>query len=449
MQVALVVAAAALVESLQGREMPERALATLIFAGGVAATILMAVAGWMSGDRRARRVAAAVGLYTGVALLLRAVDAEGGPWALGGGIAVIGVAGLLLLAVRGSADPRTDRGVAAGVLAVVTAGAFAVTVPAVVAPAPLLVAVVDTVAWSGTALAGLLLVVVGTVVDRPLARRAGLAFATLGTAHVVGILGTPQLTGVLELGAVTMFLLTAVPFLLSGVRAVGRQQELSRARLAEFEAVIASVEERDHELRNVVAGLSGAARVLADRTLGSSVDGQRLLVAAGAELARLQQMLDGPRVAGRASDVTVGPLLRDLAVIHGATGLDVRVDDVDDDLTAAIDPDVLTQILTNLLVNCGRHAPGARVWLRARGHGGTVRVEVVDDGPGLPPGGGVAVLGRGVRGPDSTGDGLGLAITSRLAEDHRGTLTLLSPGRGCTAVVRLPTAARTVQRIGA
>lgn len=451
-QMALIVVAAVLVDSLEGRETPERALGTLIFAGGVAATILMVVAAWMSGNRRARLVAAAVGVYTGAALLLRAVDVDGASWALGGGVAVVGVAGLLVLAVRGPSGSRRDRGVAAGVLAVVTVGAAAVTVLAVVAPGqappPLLVAVVRTVAWSGTALAGLLLVVVGTVVDRPLARRAGLAFATLGTAHVVGVLlGPPQLTGVLELGAVSMFLFAAVPFLVVSVRAVGRQEELSRSRLAEFEAVIASVEERDHELRNVVAGLSGAARVLTDRTLGSSVDGQRLLVAAGAELARLQQMLDGPRAA-RTGEVSVGPLLRDFALVHGATGLDVDVD-VDGELRAAIDPDALAQVLTNLLVNCARHAPGSRVTLRARAQGGQVVVEVADDGPGLPQGVADTVLRRGVRGPDSTGDGLGLAITSELVGRHGGTLALLPRTRGCTALVQLPAAVRTAQPIGA
>lgn len=445
-QLALIAAAAALIGTFEGRETSERALATLSFAAGVASTILMAVAAWMSGNRRARRIAAAVGVYTCVVLLLRTVDAGGTAWALVGSIAVTGVAGLLLLSAGSASGPRRERGVAPAVLIFIAGGAVAVGVTAVVAPGHLppavIVVVTDVVAWTATGLTGLLLVVRGVLAERPLMRRAGLAFATLAVARTAAILhGPPQLTGVLELGAVAMFLLAAAPFLASSVRAVGRQQEMSRSRLAEFEAVIASVTERDHELRNVIAGLSGAARVLTDEEVGSSADGRRLLVAAGAELARLQQMLDGPRAPSRACEVEVGPLLRDLALVHSTTGLDVSVD-VEGDPVAAIDPDALAQVLTNLLVNCARHAPGAQVWLRARVRGPQVRVEVADDGPGLPHGSADAVLRRGVRGPRSNGDGLGLAISSELVERHRGTLALISQGRGCTAVLELPTADR-------
>lgn len=442
---------ATVVETLQGRDTPERALGTLLFAAGVAATILMAVAAWMSGNRRARRVAAAVGVYTGVALLLGAVDAE---IALVASIAMLGVAGLLLLSMRGSSDRRRDRRAAAGVLVLVIGGTLAAVVTALVAPGhapPSVVAWADVVAWSATGTAGLLLVVTGTLAGRPLARRTGLAFATLGIAHVAGIIfGLPRFTGALELGAVAMLLLTAAPFLVTSVRAVGRQQEVSRTRLAEVEAMMASVAERDHELRNVVAGLSGAARVLTDEQIGSSVDGRRLLVAAGGELARLQQMLDGPRAASRASEVAVGPLLLDIALVHAATGLDVSVD-VEGDPYAAIDPDALAQVLTNLLVNCARHAPGARVRMRACIQGREVRIEVADNGPGLPAGSADAVLHRGVRGPGSTGDGLGLTISAELVERHRGRLALVSHRNGCTAVLELPMAGRVVAaaRVGA
>ncbi|MHA6785472.1 sensor histidine kinase [Pseudonocardia saturnea] len=87
--------------------------------------------------------------------------------------------------------------------------------------------------------------------------------------------------------------------------------------------------------------------------------------------------------------------------------------------------------------------------LRARAQGGQVRVEVADDGPGLPRGAADAVRRRGVRGPDSTGCGLGLAITGGIVESHRGTFALLSQGRGCTAVVLLPAAVRAVEHVGA
>lgn len=426
---------------LQGRETPERALGTLTFAGGVAATILLAVAAWISGNRRARRVAAAVGTYAGGALLLRAVglDLDGGLWAVAGNVVVLGVAGQLVLA--GRSPSVRGRGPVLEVLALVAAATVAVAVAAVLAPdhaaPPELVLSVSLGAWVAAGIAGLLLVADGSVHRRPLLRRAGLAFAALGVAHSVGIVtANPLLGGVVELGAVTMLLVTAGAFLLASIRDIGREQERSRTRLAEVEAAMASAAERDHELRNVVAGLSGAATVLGDDVMGRSDDGRRLLVAAGAELSRLQQMLDGPYRAGP-TEARVAAILDDLAVVHRAAGLDVRVDVIGDP-AAAIAPGALAQVVTNLLVNCRRHAPGASVLLRARVHARQVRIEVVDDGPGLcaPP---EVVLRRGVRGPASRGDGLGLAITAELVERHRGTFALLS-GQGCTVHIELPAA---------
>lgn len=379
LQVVFVGAVTGLVELLQGRETPERAFVALAFAGGVAATILVAVGAWMSGGRRGRLIAASVGLYTCVALVHRVVDTG-------------------------------DGGVPGSVAASIAA-----------------------------AVGGAVALVAGVRRGCPLQRRAGTAFVTAGAAVPLGVAtGSAQLVGVLELGATAMLLAAAFASLLTSVRAVGLQQELSRSRVAEAEAVVASVAERDHELRNVVAGLSGAARVLADEGIGDSPDGRRLLVAASAELARLQTMLGGHRVEAWPAAVAVEPVLRDLALVHRSTGLDLDVD-VQGDPTVAIGRDELAQVVTNLLVNCARHAPGARVHLRVHpGGAGMVRVEVADDGPGLPRGPVERLRQRGVRGPGSNGDGVGLAIAADLVEGVGGTFRLTSPGRGCTAVIEIP-----------
>lgn len=447
-QLLLIAGAALLVALLQGHELPERALGTLTFAAGVAATILLVVGAWMGGSAQARRIAAAVGVYTGVALLLRAVDVDGrgGLWSLGAGVAVLGVGGLLLTAVapRAPGQRRTAVAllvlVAGGVATVVLAG---ILVPGHAPPVAAVVAV-EVAGWAAAGAAGLVLVAAGFVQDRPLARRVGLAFAALGGAHALGTLtARVQVAGVLELAAASMLLVAAVPFLVGAVRLVGRQQEASRASVAQAEAVMAAVAERDHELRNVVAGLSGAAIVLRDEESGRSGEARQLLLAAGAELGRLQAMLDGGGASG--GEAEVGPLLHDLAAVHRAAGLDVAVD-VAGDPCVATGADVVAQVLTNLLVNCARHAPGARVVLRAGVQGRQVRIEVADDGPGVAPGDASAVLRRGVRGPASTGSGLGLSITSELVERHRGSLALSSGPRGCTVVVHLPTAGRSASR---
>ena len=80
--------------------------------------------------------------------------------------------------------------------------------------------------------------------------------------------------------------------------------------------------------------------------------------------------------------------------------------------------------------------------MRAAARGPRVRIEVIDDGPGLPPGSTARLLRRGERGPGSTGAGLGLAICTELVDRYRGTFTMVSTAAGCTAVVELPTARR-------
>lgn len=226
----------------------------------------------------------------------------------------------------------------------------------------------------------------------------------------------------------------------TSARDLRRELAAARRHLAAAEAALTAVAERDHELRNIVAGLAGALSVLGV----PSEEGGLLLGAARAELARLQQMLDGPRGVGRAS-TAVGPVLRDLATVHRASGMDVRVS-VDGDPAVAVEAGALAQVVANLLVNCARHAPGAPVRIRARRVGGRVRVEVADAGPGLPHGAGDPMR-RGARGPRSTGSGLGLAITADLLRSRGGTLALRSSGRGATAVVELPFAPGVAHRI--
>jgi two-component system, OmpR family, sensor kinase len=442
-QAALVGAAWACAELLAASGVSGSVGGVLVSTAVVVAAVLLVVAAWLGDDRRARRVAAAVAVYTVVAVVLRVGDGTG-PQVLGASVAVLGMVGLLALSVTRAVDPRRDRVIALGVLGVVAVGMLAA---GVVVPGHVL-AGADLVAWSGAGASGLVLALAGTVLGRPLLRRAGLAFVTLAAANAVRIAdpapARPALAAALEAGAVAMLLVAAVPFLRTTVRSIGRQRDASRERLAQAEAVMADIAERDHELRNLVAGLSGAARVLTDETV-ASLDGRRLLEAAGSELDRLQRMLngsDGPAEAG------VRRVLRDLALVHRANGLDVWVE-IDGDPHVAVDPAVLAQVLTNLLVNCARHAPGARVWLRARSRGDQVRVEVADDGPGLPPGATAAVVRRGVRGPDSDGQGLGLAISADLVERHHGTFLMVSGSRGCTAVLDLPRAARHVAAVGA
>lgn len=97
----------------------------------------------------------------------------------------------------------------------------------------------------------------------------------------------------------------------------------------------------------------------------------------------------------------------------------------------------LAQALSNLIANALEHAPG-RVELTARLAGPRhVRIEVIDEGPGLP----IALAEltrRGRAGRGRGGRGRGLAIAAQIAERHRGRL-LAAPGpQGARIGIELP-----------
>lgn len=79
------------------------------------------------------------------------------------------------------------------------------------------------------------------------------------------------------------------------------------------------------------------------------------------------------------------------------------------------------------------------MWLRGRAVQDRIVVVIADDGPGLPSG--VDPMARGMRGPTSTGHGLGLYITADLVRRSGGTVRLESKrGTGCTVVIEIPKA---------
>ena len=115
-------------------------------------------------------------------------------------------------------------------------------------------------------------------------------------------------------------------------------------------------------------------------------------------------------------------------------------------ISADGDADRLLQVLMILIDNALRHSPA----------GGTVSVaatrcwqqraciEVVDQGPGVPPAMRETIFEPFARMPDSrsradAGSGLGLAIARRLAELHAGTLRVEDgPDEGARFVLELP-----------
>lgn len=98
----------------------------------------------------------------------------------------------------------------------------------------------------------------------------------------------------------------------------------------------------------------------------------------------------------------------------------------------------LEEMLGNLLDNAGKWAR-ARVRVRIAVDADRLRIEVRDDGPGLPEAALEEVTGRGVRLDERTpGSGLGLAIVQDIAGGYGGRLALASDDSGLVASLDLP-----------
>ncbi|HEX4788830.1 MAG TPA: HAMP domain-containing sensor histidine kinase [Actinospica sp.] len=91
-------------------------------------------------------------------------------------------------------------------------------------------------------------------------------------------------------------------------------------------------------------------------------------------------------------------------------------------LLAGATPGSFAQVLATLLENSLMHGAGP-VTIRTRTAGGSVVIEVSDEGPGVPPELGARVFERAVSGRASTG--LGLYVARELAEADGGRLELL------------------------
>jgi len=109
------------------------------------------------------------------------------------------------------------------------------------------------------------------------------------------------------------------------------------------------------------------------------------------------------------------------------------------------DPTRLTQVFQNLVGNAIKHR-GERapvVSVRSAELNGSVRIEVEDNGPGIPPDAATRVFEPFLQlGEDVRGSGLGLALVKQIVEQHGGAVAIHSaPGGGACFSFTLPRAA--------
>ena len=102
----------------------------------------------------------------------------------------------------------------------------------------------------------------------------------------------------------------------------------------------------------------------------------------------------------------------------------------------------IEQVIVNLLTNAIRYGGGKPVEVRMSADSREVRVEVIDQGAGIPEDMLPRIFEPYERGSSNAapaGLGLGLYISRQLAEAHSGTLTVRSkPGEGSSFMLTLP-----------
>ena len=235
------------------------------------------------------------------------------------------------------------------------------------------------------------------------------------------------------------------------------QQRLARTeRLAGLGELAASVA---HEIKNPLAGIAGAVRILAE-DMPASDPRKEIMGEVLAQIRRLDGTVrdlltfarpGGPELGPCALHQVLDRVLLVLADDPSASNVRVVREYQSDLPPVSADGKLLEQVFFNLLLNAVQAMGGhGTITLRtARGEAGArrtdgtpfephVEIRVMDTGPGIP-----AHLLREIFTPFFTtkprGIGLGLAITRRIVEDHGGRISGENlPGQGAMFRICLP-----------
>ncbi|MFQ3295028.1 MAG: signal transduction histidine kinase [Halobacteriales archaeon] len=104
---------------------------------------------------------------------------------------------------------------------------------------------------------------------------------------------------------------------------------------------------------------------------------------------------------------------------------------------------MLSSVFTNLLNNAVLHNDSEypSVWVDVTVERYTASIRVADDGPGVPPNRRDEIFGRGEKGLESEGTGVGLYLVDTLTSEFGGDVWVEDSEHGGTAfVVTLPLA---------
>jgi signal transduction histidine kinase len=208
-----------------------------------------------------------------------------------------------------------------------------------------------------------------------------------------------------------------------------------------------------HELRTPISGLQAVLENLVDGIEAPDPQTLRVMLGQVERLGRLvAQLLDLSRLESGTVPLDrqafpVRPVLEQAVreAQLGSSRVRVTVAVSADEPEAEGDPERVHQVVANLLANALRHSPeDGAVVVSARSEGRSVRIEVEDEGPGIPQAEAERVFERfyradSARASSSGGTGLGLAIARWIVDLHGGEIRAEQRApHGCRMVVILP-----------
>lgn len=267
--------------------------------------------------------------------------------------------------------------------------------------------------------------------------------------------------GLLGIGTAIIATVLVLQGLRGQARLVVERDRLLTARNAELELFAGRVA---HDLRDPLNAVGlRLAVLLQSPSLDAETRGSLAKVSGQLECMRgiIDGLLEFARSGARPSAefrVDLGRVLDEVvaSVRPAADAADTELRIVPfPDLQVAVAPAALRSVLSNLLGNAvkyvldGQELPH-RIGVRVSGRGSMARIEVEDNGPGLPPEAQEWVFEPFRRlSSQQPGTGLGLATVRKIVEAYGGTAGVISQlGRGSTFWVEIPMRDTTASTVG-
>jgi signal transduction histidine kinase len=252
--------------------------------------------------------------------------------------------------------------------------------------------------------------------------------------------------------AIALIATALVLRILRGRQLLVRQNALMlEERSRELEAFAGRVA---HDLRDPLNALSLQVRVLAGAS-GREALSEQVSRGVLRQLERMRRVIDGllefarqgagTGSAGADLSEVLDDVVGDVRARAEAAGVSLRVEPFAP-ARLACSPGALQSVLANLLGNAIKYVVEGRrdlpvVTVRILAQSDSVRVEVADNGPGMPPGSEARVFEpfRRLEGTSQPGVGLGLATVKKIVETYRGRVGVDSElGKGSLFWFELP-----------